>query len=63
MDFVTDAFELPNYKWLLDRIDSGSAFVNALAAVACITWRQREHLTNIVQHCAFQPTKTIINCL
>jgi len=34
---------------LLDRIDADTAFVNELAAVGCITWRQREHLTNIVQ--------------
>jgi len=34
---------------LLDRIDADTAFVNELAAVGCITWRQREHLTHIVQ--------------
>jgi len=34
---------------LLDRIVADVAFVTELATVGCITWPQREHLTNIVQ--------------
>jgi len=36
---------------LLDNIDSNNSFLAELASpqIGCITWRQREHLVNIVQ--------------
>jgi len=34
---------------LLDLIVADDAFITELAAVGCITWRQKEHLTNIAQ--------------
>jgi len=34
---------------LLDRIEADITFVTELAAAGCITWPQREHLTNIPQ--------------
>jgi len=33
---------------LLDRIDSNRAFIDALASVGCITWTQREHISELV---------------
>jgi len=33
---------------LVDRIDSNAVFLAELAAAGCITWRQREHLINLV---------------
>jgi len=38
-----------NGNQLLDCIVADVTFVSELAAVGCITWPQREHLTNIVQ--------------
>jgi len=36
-----------NRVQLMDDIDSSSWFVNELAAVGCITWRQRKHIIEL----------------
>ena len=38
-----------NRVHLLDLIDPNREFVHELADVGCITWRQRDHIINIVQ--------------
>ena len=38
-----------NRVQLLDCIEADNTFVNELADVGCITWRQREHIMNIAQ--------------